>query len=169
MRINGYANLDKATNIRYERSLYNRGIPKARVHNVRSESNINLNSSRREAAIYNALGKSARYLGHTSPYGDSLNSFKQILQRRLGYEDNLSMRKVTESKPEVKVKRVVNVKEEDYRRIYNSSINGPLASHVKERGVYENKRYIVLDNVRYESEISDQKRLKSQNFSWKSR
>lgn len=128
-----------------------------------NQSSINLNSSRKFNNTYNFIGKNSN---RSLSYESTMGKFRQLMLNKYGFNGNLNLHKETEKAPKVKVKRVVDLKGEDFSRLYNSSTRGPLSSHVIESGVYKDKKYIVLDDVRYESTISKSERLKTQKFQW---
>lgn len=133
-------------------------------HNINNrQSSINLNSSRRGTTTYDLRGRNSNR-NLSSQY--SLDGIRQLLQNKFNHNGNTGIRKERETKPAVKVNRVVDIKEGDFTGLYNSATKGPLASHVKESGMYKDKRYIVLDNVRYESTIPKSERLQTKDFKW---
>lgn len=134
-----------------------------RSNTENNKSSINFNTSRRGANTYNFVGRNSN---KNLSYENTMGRFRQLMLDRYGFNGNVNLHKETERAPKVKVNRVENLKGEDFSRLYNSATNGPLANHVMESGVYKDKRYVVLDNVRYESTILKSERLKTQKFQW---
>lgn len=128
-----------------------------------NQSSINLNSSTRGTTTYDSK---ARSLNKNLSYRNSIDGIRQLTQGRFNLNGAVGIRKEEKSSPSVKVSRVIDITERDFNRLSTNSRKGPLANHVKESGVYKGKRYLVLDDVRYESKIANSDRLNKQNYKW---
>lgn len=160
-----YAKLKEASNkfSMNNYSLFNQSnVTKAGKVNS-NQSSMNLNSSIKVATTYDLK---ARNLNRSLSYRNSMDGIRQLSQGRFNLNGAIGIRKEENSSPSVKVSRVVNISERDFNRLSTTSRKGPLANHVKESGVYKGKRYLVLDDVRYESKIAGSERLNKQNYKW---
>lgn len=128
-----------------------------------NQSTMNLNSSKKATATYDLKGRSSN---KNLSYRNSLDGLNRIAQGKFNPNGKVNIRKEEKSSPSARVRRVIDISERDFNRLSTNTRKGPLASHVKESGVYKGKRYLVLDDVRYESKVSNSERLKKQPFKW---
>lgn len=101
----------------------------------------------------------------TSTYQRALGEFDKIFHNRENYIFQMNgvkgnLKKEVEKEPTYEVDKVVQLNEVDYMNLYENTCKNGLNSNLKERGVYKNKKYFVLDKIRYETIISKSKAIK---------
>lgn len=119
------------------------------------ESTVDLNSSRPEAVTYTARGGYVRKLNNVATKDNEVCDCKKPeFQARINTEGSWS------TSPRIPVKAVVRMGQGDYSRLISNAMVPPLYEHIQECGKDNTKKYVVIDGVRYESEIPESERYK---------
>lgn len=128
------------------------------------ETFIAFNTSRVGKPIFGAKSKM-----NTTTYKRALDEFDNILANRFSFNfnTNTATKNATEVKPEAAVTRVVNVKDEEYSKISKGAEDVSSKNILKEKGIYNGKRYIVLDDTRYETDIPEAEKKRMYSNKWK--